>query len=122
MKDSFIKELVLSVALALLLIILFIFNSTICANPLMETTVLSLIGVLALLFVSFVWKERSKDERESLHKYISSRFAYLAGVLVLTIGVIYQSIQNHLDAWLVISLCAMLLLKMVGIIYGKLKH
>ncbi len=122
MKDSYKKELLISVALVILLVTLFVLNPVICSNPLMETMVLALIGILALLFISFVWKEHTRDEREKLHKYISSRFAYLAGVLILTVGVILQTIQNHLDIWLVISLCAMLLLKMVGIIYSKLRN
>ena len=122
MKDSYKKELLILIALVILLITLFVLNPIICSNPLMETMVLIFIGIFALLFISFVWKEYARDERESLHKYIASRFAYLAGVLILTIGVILQTIQNHLDVWLVISLCTMLLLKMVGIIYSKFKH
>lgn len=120
MRDSY-KELLVSVVLIILLVALFALNQAICSNPLMETTTLVLIGISALLFIGFVWKEHTRDERENLHKYIASRFAYLAGILILTTGVILQTIQNHLDLWLVISLCTMLLLKMVGIIYGKLR-
>jgi hypothetical protein len=121
MKDNF-KELLIVAALIILLVALFVFNSAICSNPLMETAILVLIGTFVVLFIGFVWKEYSRDEREKLHKYIASRFAYLAGILILTLGVILQTIQNHLDIWLVISLCVMLLLKMVGIIYSKFKH
>lgn len=120
MKDNY-KEIFIALILAALLVTLFVFNSAICSRPLIETMMLSLIFILAILFISFIWKERSRDEREKLHKYVSSRFAYLAGVFILTVGVIIQTIQNNLDVWLVVSLCVMLLLKMVGLIYGRLK-
>lgn len=76
MKNNFLTEIIISTVLIGLLILLL--------NPfnfLMTTSVqtMMVLGVL-IIFVSFcifVWKEKSKDEREQLHKQIASRFAYL---------------------------------------------
>lgn len=72
-----------------------------------------------ILFASFIWKEKVQDERESLHRYIAARFAYLSGVTILVIGVIVQSLEHTLDIWLIATLTVMILAKIIGFIYGE---
>jgi uncharacterized membrane protein len=80
------------------------------------------LAVLFIVFASFVWREKAVDERESLHKHIAARFAYLAGTSTLVIGVIMQSFQHMVDNWLVITLGVMILAKAVGFLYARKKY
>ncbi len=71
------------------------------------------------LFASFIWKERSRDEREQLHKMMAGRVGYLSGVAVLVLGVVVESITSHVDPWLIAVLGAMIIGKIAGHIYGR---
>ena len=86
---------------------------------------LFMIPTLVLLFIFFaaiIWKEKTSDERQQLHRFIASRFAYFASVTVLFLGIIYQSTYNAVDPWLIIAVCVILLSKIAGLVYGHLKH
>lgn len=78
--------------------------------------------VLFIIFAGFLWKETPGDEREQLHKYIASRFAYFAVITMLITGVILQSFKGEIDPWLIIAICIALLAKILGLIYGYMKH
>ena len=81
-------------------------------------------GLVAIfvLFVSFIWRENAEDERESLHKSMAGRAAFLAGASVLVAAIVVQSFSHTLDPWLVIALGVMILTKIVGLVYGRMKY
>lgn len=82
-------------------------------------------GVVVLfgLYAGFVWREGARDEREQLHRMIAGRIAYLAGTGVLVLGIAIQGLtQPDVDPWLVFALGAMVLGKLSGLIYGRLRH
>lgn len=121
MKNNyFISEILIS--LVLLLILVF------CLNPfgiLMPPPFVSMLVILLLLFVgifaSFIWKERSEDERENYHKLLAGHLAFLTGVTLLGIAIAIQELNHKLDPWLVYILIAMLLAKIIGRIYSQNK-
>ncbi|MGH7245945.1 MAG: hypothetical protein ACREGI_03360, partial [Candidatus Levyibacteriota bacterium] len=79
MKIKFLGEIILSIILIGFLI--FFINPMKLFMP--ESMYSFMLPVLVLLFVfftAFFWKEKALDERESLHHFIASRFAYFAGV------------------------------------------
>ncbi len=78
--------------------------------------------VLFIIFAGFLWKETPGDEREQLHKFIASRFAYFAVITILITGVIFQSFKGTIDPWLIIAICIALLAKILGLIYGHIKY
>lgn len=121
MKNKFLTEISISGVLIVLLVLLL--------DPfkiLMTTQIqMMMIAIILIIFVSFcvfVWKEKSKDEREHLHKQIASRFAYLTGAIVLIIGILVQSFNHNLDPWLVLALIVMILAKIVGSLYASNKY
>ncbi len=121
MKSNFLGELLISIVLILLVVLL--------TNPLdfwmpqpIHMGAIFALAILFILFAVFVWRENVKDERESLHRYIAARFAYIAGTATLVLGVILQSLKHIVDAWLVIVLVIMILAKIVGRIYSQQKH
>ncbi len=121
MKNKFIGEIVITIILLGLLSLFF--------NPVglfmpqqMHALMIPTLIIVFIIFLGFLWKEKSSDERESLHKFIASRFAYFAAVTTLMIGIIIENNQHALDSWLVVTVCIMLLAKILGLVYGYFKH
>ncbi len=83
---------------------------------------LIVMTVLFTLFAGFIWKEHARDERDELHKMIAARMGYLLGAGVLVLGLISQSLFSHPDPWLIIALVAMVLGKLMGRHYSRLRH
>ena len=78
--------------------------------------------VLVALFGGLVWRERASDEREELHRFIGARVAYLAGVIVLALGIVTESISRVPDTWLIAALAVMILGKLVGRYYARVER
>lgn len=110
MQSRFTTEAVLAIALIVLLIFV--------ANPFgqwMPDPVLMLVcvflAIAVALFAGLVWRERALDEREEQHRAIAGRYAYIAGLLILVVGIIVQSARHQLDSWLVLALGVMVFIK-----------
>jgi len=122
MKSNFTLESVLAggTVLALLLLI----------NPgdwfMPDMFVMTLVCVAALLFflfMGFVFAESVHDEREELHRYIAARLGYLGGASVLMIMIVIGELQHAKDNdALVYALGAMILMKVIGMIYAKKRY
>jgi cobalamin synthase len=102
----------------LLLLLLFILNPLHWWMPTMLQMIV-LVGILVVftLFATFVLNERAHDEREGLHRMVAGRMAFLAGAGVLTIAVVIQELFGKLDAWLVLALVVMILVKIGASLY-----
>jgi hypothetical protein len=77
--------------------------------------------VFFIAFATFLWKEKSGDEREEFHRLFADRIAYLIGSGVLLLGIVIGELAHALDSWLVFALAAMVLAKVFALIYGKVK-
>jgi putative flippase GtrA len=116
-----LQELIVSIVLVVLL--------SLCANPFglwMPDAVVTMIivGLVVAfgIFSSFIWRETAADERESLHRMLAGRLAFLVGAGVLLLGIIVQSLNHNVDSWLVYSLVAMIFAKTGGFIYSRRKY
>ena len=116
MKNNFIEGVT---ALALLVLAVLVLNP---AKLFMPDMVLSgmLVGLLTLfcIFALFVVREQAQDEREALHRMYAGRAAFLAGSLVLVVGIIAQGSRHAVDSWLVSALVIMVLAKLATRFYG----
>ncbi len=121
MKEIHAGELLISVILILLLIFFLNPFHILMPDP-MLTLMIVILLVLFGIFAGFVFKESVHDERESLHRFIAARFAYLVGTGVLVIGIIIQSLSHSVDIFLVVTLILMILAKIFGFLYAKNKH
>lgn len=74
--------------------------------------ILAAFLVLAALFASFIIREKSEDERDDVHKGLAGRNAFLAGSFVAILGIAYQGYSHTVDPWLVLTLIAMIAVKM----------
>ncbi len=72
----------------------------------------------AALFVGLILRERPQDEREEAHIRQAGRVGYLLGTLVLTLGVVVESMVHHtVDPWLLVALGALIVGKFVTYSY-----
>lgn len=77
------------------------------------------IGMLAIIlglfgmFASFILREKVVDERDSLHRTLAGRNAFLAGSGVLTLAIVIQGYSDSVDPWLVIALVTMVIVKIL---------
>ena len=121
MVKKFKQEIISAVILLLLLLLL--------VNPFdfwmpSQTEMLLVAGLVVIfgIFSGLLWRERGGDEREQWHRMLADRFGYLAGALVLVIGVLIESLKHELNLWLVGALGAMILVRIIGFIYSQTKH
>jgi len=121
MKNSLLQEIVVSAVLIVLLIAFLNPLSFWMPTGLLMMMVLGLIIVFAV-FVSFIWRENARDEREGVHRMFAGRLGFIVGAGVLVVGIIVRSLEQKLDFWLVITLSAMVLAKIIGLIYSQRKH
>ena len=121
MKNNFSQEIIVSSIMIILLVLLLNPFDFWMPNSLLFTMVLALILFFAL-FASFVLRENTQDEREELHKSTAGRTGFLIGSGMLVFGIVVQCFQHNLDIWLVITLVAMVLAKIVGLVYGRIKN
>lgn len=121
MKNNFLTEIIISTSLIALLVLLLNPFDFLMPSPVQTMTI---VGVL-IIFISFcvyVWREKSRDEREQLHKQIASRFAYLSGASILIIAIVFQSFKHAVDPWIVIALIVMIIAKIAGSLYANNKY
>ncbi|MDP2838303.1 MAG: hypothetical protein Q8O53_03455 [Candidatus Moranbacteria bacterium] len=85
-------------------------------------TLLGLIVTLFAIFAMFLWREIVVDEREQLHRFIGTRFAYTTGGGLLLIGIIVQAFSHKIDPWLPLVLTGMVLAKILGRYYAEKRY
>ena len=82
-----------------------------------QLTVLLAAAVLACVWAGFVLYERASDEREMLHTLHAGRVAYLSGIAVLTVALIYQGFAHAIDPWITLALGVMVVAKLIARLY-----
>jgi len=117
MKNNLKIEVVISLVLVILTVLLL--------NPfhfwmpdMIHMVMLALTLAIFALFAIFILREKVMDERETVHRMLSGRVAFLAGSALLTIGIVVQSLKDAVDVWLVVVLVAMVLSKLITRIYS----
>lgn len=113
-------EIILStIALILLALFLNIFDLVMPPSTLHMLVVVAfvILGIIILLF----WREKPRDEREGYHRMFAARTSLLLGSFVLIAGIIQGLLSHNLDPFLVYALGAIIIGKLVGIIYIKNK-
>lgn len=121
MKYNFVRELIVSFIIIILLIALINPFNLWMPQP-MHMFMLVGLAIFFMLFAGVVWKEKAADEREMVHRAAAGRFAYLAGTLVLAVGVIYEGVHHQYDTWLIVTLGVMVLVKIISSIYITLTN
>ena len=119
-NNSFLKEIIISVSL---LVLLSLFFDPFGWMPPMSVTWLALALIVAfVIYAGFIWHENIHDEREGLHRLMGGRGGFLVGTGLLVVGIILESAKHRLDPWLLVTLSAMVIAKIVGHVYSQLKN
>jgi len=112
------KYLQITVALVLAFFLMALADFIPFWMPMMgEMVALAIVVVLLLIWVGFVMQEDAQDEREVLLKMKAGRVAYLSGLGVMIVGLVLQSLGNHVDPWLAVALAIMVLSKLFARLY-----
>lgn len=120
MQNNVVESII---ALVLAVLLVFLVNPLDLFMPsMMQVLVVTLAGLLFLLFSGFVWREQAEDEREELHRFLAARFAYLVGTGLLMLAVLVQSFAHSLDPWVIVALIGMLIAKVAGRMYAKSRY
>ena len=117
------KNIIETISTVVILGIAILFlNPTHLTMPDSFVTMLMLGVIIAFLFfAAILWREKAEDERDQLHIMHAGRLSYIVGVGLLIGGIISQAFQHEVDAWLVITLCGMVLSKFASRVYARLK-
>jgi energy-coupling factor transporter transmembrane protein EcfT len=119
MKNNiFAKEIIIAIILIILLVLFLNPFNLLMPPPFLSMLILFLIIVFGI-FAAVIWKEHARDEREHFHHMLAGRYAFLAGSGILVTGIILQSLQHHIDPWLVFALTGMILVKLIGLNYSQ---
>lgn len=84
---------------------------------------MTMLGILAVAFAAllvFVLRERGGDEREDAHRALAGRVAFLAGSLVLIVGIALESLRGEPDRYLLLALLAMVIGKVGTRLWSEL--
>jgi len=85
---------------------------------LLSAALVILFGVYAI----FIWKEKPRDEREELHARISDRYGLLVGGGVMLAIILYESVTYMPSPFVIISLLALVVGKIIGSIVAHSRH
>lgn len=121
MSNNTVQEIVASLVLLTLLTLLVNPWGLWMSSPLVMMLLIGFAIVFAL-FASFVWREKVRDEREGLHRMLAGRMAFLVGAGMLVLGIMVQSWRHALDPWLALTLGAMIVAKIIGRIYSRIRY
>ncbi len=117
MKSNLIKET--TVAVLLIILLELILNPFHFWMPsMMLVSILVAAVVIFSLFASLILREKVSDEREGIHRMLAGRNAFLTGAIISIIGIVIQSFSHHVDPWLVITLVAMVIVKLATRMYS----
>ena len=119
---SIINEIILAVGIIGILFLLANSNRLLMPSNI-ETMLQVLFIILFLGFAALIWRERAKDEREELHRLRAGRISFLVGSASLVIGIVYQaSSLMDIDPWLLFTLVAMIVSKLVSRMYSDARE
>ncbi len=110
-NNFLIKETGLTILLLILLWVLLNPFHWWMADMLLASLLIVSIVVFGL-FASFVVQEKTADEREQQHRVMAGRIAFIAGTLLLTVAILFQSTHHNVDPWLYITFVVMVIAKL----------
>ena len=86
-----------------------------------KAQMMTLLGaaVLVCVWAGFIMYERTDDEREVLHKMHAGRIAYLSGIAILSLALIFQGLAHAIDPWISAALGVMVISKLLARLYSE---
>lgn len=82
---------------------------------------LSVLGLLLVCFIAyaaFIMREEAGDERAVMHRMVAARASFFTGTTILTLGVFLDALKGEVNDWLIGTLVAMIIAKLVARLYA----
>ena len=79
--------------------------------------IVGLFAVALFGYIALIHREKPADEREQQISFAAGKYAYTVGAVVLSVGIIAQSMRHDLDVWLPIALGSMVLTKLATLLH-----
>lgn len=117
MKDLFSKDNRTDLVIGGVVIVCLLLSSNLFATIMPSSVVMVLIAVFVAafgLFSMLIWRENPRDEREAHLLLSADRLGFLAGAVVLSVGLIITSLRHQSTSLLALALAAMILAKLAG--------
>lgn len=112
--------------LLLLVFIILVVGFLIASRPIAMgmTQMVAVSGALVLYIVamSLVGEGIKQDEREVLHRDLANRAGLVAGLIILSLGIIVQLFNHRVDYWLLSGLVVINLTKIISLIFLENKR
>ena len=84
-------------------------------SPMMYLGIHIIAITLFILFAIIIWTGKTIDEREYMHRALSSDIAFTVGGVMLGIAMIYQLyVDMHIDVWIVVTLAVMIIARVAS--------
>jgi len=104
------KPFQIFVASVLVILLVLLTDPLMLWMPETAVTAALLIAVVMLcIWVGLIIVDRADDERELLHRMEAGRFAYILGIITLTLGLLVQGFSHNIDIWIVVTLGIMVI-------------
>jgi hypothetical protein len=116
-----LSEIVVSLVFVVLLFLKLDPLDLLMANK-VQMSILAVLVAAAGLYAGVLFRQRARDEREALHLYRASRFAYIAGVGLLVVAIALQSFHGGADPWLFYTLGGMVLVKLAILLWSRIRN
>jgi cobalamin synthase len=122
MKQLFSKDNRSDIIIGIIVVSCLLLSSTVLASFMPSSLVMVAVAIFVAaisLFVVVIWRENPRDEREAHILLSSDRLGFLAGAVVLSLGLVVQSLRHESTNVLALALTAMILGKLFGKYFQK---
>lgn len=122
MKDILSKDNRSDLIIGIIVLACLLLSSNIFSSFMPSSLVMIIIGIFVAafsLFAVLIWRENPRDEREAHILLSSDRFGFLAGAVVLSVGLIVATFRHESTSLLALALSAMILAKLLGKYFHK---
>lgn len=105
------------ILIGLVVIVCLLLSSNLFSSFMPSSIVMLAIAIFVAafsLFAVLIWREHPRDEREAHILLSSDRLGFLAGAIVLSIGLVIASIRHESTSLLAATLTVMILAKLIG--------
>lgn len=102
----------IALTILMLILLVFLWNPWFLWMPSqLDYMIAGALAVIILLYAGLVLKEKPEDEREEKLLMQAGRFGFITGVVVISVGIIFQTITSKPDIFLIVALAVMVLVK-----------
>ena len=102
----------IALTILILVLLVFLWNPWLLWMPSqLNYMIAAALAVIVLLYAGLVLRGKPEDEREEKLLAQAGRFGFIAGVAVISIGIIFQTITSKPDIFLIAALAVMVLAK-----------